>query len=268
MLGKMSCGGKNSILKLPHHEQREFCTNRPYYRQGKKLTAVKVYTINDESVHLLVNNVPIIQLKNEIYKLCSRFGEIKKCAPVPEFVPPQEFTETYHVQYSRIQSARFAKRQIDGRSFFGSLIHVCYAPELETVDETRQKLVRRRCEVAARIQQNSMVQTIPQIERPRLLQRSKKHPALTTAVQTPYVTESNFSSNNVTVSPSLNLQNGNISEPCGDKTENKSTHEVPMESAGPKNSSLKSSSYDNKVIKFLPKPVAIQKRIIFYSDKK
>lgn len=67
---------------------------------------VQVYTISDESVHLLINNIPVIQLKNEIYKLCSRFGEIKICDPLPEFVPLQEFTETYHVQYTRIQSAR------------------------------------------------------------------------------------------------------------------------------------------------------------------
>ena len=63
--------------------------------------------------------------------------------------------------------SRFAKRQIDGRSFFGSVIHACYAPELETIQETRQKLVRRRCEVAARIQQNSKGQIPTQIERPK-----------------------------------------------------------------------------------------------------
>ena len=31
-----------SIKKEIHHERRELCTTRPRYRQGKKLTAVKV----------------------------------------------------------------------------------------------------------------------------------------------------------------------------------------------------------------------------------
>lgn len=33
---------KIQIEKLPHHEQKELCTTRAPYRQGRKLTAVKV----------------------------------------------------------------------------------------------------------------------------------------------------------------------------------------------------------------------------------
>lgn len=33
---------QHSIEKLPHHTQLELCRTRPLYRQGKKLTAVKV----------------------------------------------------------------------------------------------------------------------------------------------------------------------------------------------------------------------------------
>ena len=33
---------KNTVEKLPHHEQQELCRTRTPYRQGKKLTAVKV----------------------------------------------------------------------------------------------------------------------------------------------------------------------------------------------------------------------------------
>lgn len=39
------CTSNNSmtkITKLEHHEQQELCRTRPPYRQGKKLTAVKV----------------------------------------------------------------------------------------------------------------------------------------------------------------------------------------------------------------------------------
>lgn len=37
---------------------------------------------------------------------------------------------------------------MDERSFFGSLLHVCYAPEFETVQETREKLQDRRKYIA------------------------------------------------------------------------------------------------------------------------
>jgi hypothetical protein len=33
---------KRDVTRLPHHAAGELCTTRPQYRQGKKLTAVKV----------------------------------------------------------------------------------------------------------------------------------------------------------------------------------------------------------------------------------
>lgn len=33
---------KDNKIVLPHHEQQPLCTNRLAYRQGRKLTAVKV----------------------------------------------------------------------------------------------------------------------------------------------------------------------------------------------------------------------------------
>lgn len=45
-------------------------------------------------------------------------------------------------------SCRAAKRNLDERSFFGGLLHVCYAPEYETVEDTREKLLDRRRYVA------------------------------------------------------------------------------------------------------------------------
>lgn len=41
-----------------------------------------------------------------------------------------------------------AKRKMDEQSFFGGLLHVCYAPEFETVEETRKKLQERNAYVA------------------------------------------------------------------------------------------------------------------------
>ena len=39
---------------------------------------------------------------------------------------------------------RIAKNKLDNSSFFGGILHVCYAPEFETVDDTREKLQQRR----------------------------------------------------------------------------------------------------------------------------
>lgn len=37
---------------------------------------------------------------------------------------------------------------MDEQSFFGGLLHVCYAPEFETVEETRKKLEERKAYIA------------------------------------------------------------------------------------------------------------------------
>lgn len=46
---------------------------------------------------------------------------------------------------------RFAKKQIDTKNFFGSILHVCYAPELETIEQTRTKLQMRKTDVIKHI---------------------------------------------------------------------------------------------------------------------
>lgn len=38
---------------------------------------------------------------------------------------------------------RLAKKKLDNRSFYGGLLHVCYAPELEKVDECKRKIIER-----------------------------------------------------------------------------------------------------------------------------
>jgi len=48
---------------------------------------------------------------------------------------------------------RVAKRKLDDYEFCGGKLHVCYAPEYETVEDTRAKLDNRRRAVARRIHQ-------------------------------------------------------------------------------------------------------------------
>ncbi|XP_014479637.1 PREDICTED: RNA-binding protein 48 isoform X2 [Dinoponera quadriceps] len=171
---------KCTITHMPHHVQQKLCQARPPYRQGKRLTAVKVYTINDESQHLLICGVPKIKLGEEVKKLIYPYGDVKAIQLVTEY-PSEEFTETYHIHYARIQSARIAKRFIDNKNFFGGLLHVFYVPELETLPETKAKLAQRRKDVITRIKRNQADTSNPEVDKfvpTKQYHRKKKTPAL------------------------------------------------------------------------------------------
>lgn len=45
---------------LPHHVQQELCTTRPLYRQGRKLTAVKVRlpNVNIQKHEIIYTSLP------------------------------------------------------------------------------------------------------------------------------------------------------------------------------------------------------------------
>lgn len=84
-----------------------------------------------------------------------------KCGKLKQFTiftkyQNEDFTETYHVVYDRIQSARVAKKFLDTKNFYGGSLHVCYAPDLETVDEVREKLVLRKEQVLRRLRINNV----------------------------------------------------------------------------------------------------------------
>lgn len=56
----------------------------------------------------------------------------------------EDFSKSYVVKYARFRDAIFAKKKLDEKEFFGGILHVCYAPELEEVKDTRMKLEGRR----------------------------------------------------------------------------------------------------------------------------
>ena len=55
------------------------------------------------------------------------------------------------MKFVDISAARVAKRKLDDRSFFGKSLHVSYAPEFESVEETREKLRERRDTIAKKL---------------------------------------------------------------------------------------------------------------------
>ncbi|XP_064431345.1 RNA-binding protein 48 isoform X4 [Mirounga angustirostris] len=130
-----------------HHVQRAVCDTRAKYREGRRPRAVKVYTINLESRYLLIQGVPAVGAMKELVERFALYGAIEQYNPLDEY-PAEDFTEVYLIKFMNLQSARTAKRKMDEQSFFGGLLHVCYAPEFETVEETRKKLQERKAYIA------------------------------------------------------------------------------------------------------------------------
>ncbi|KOB72807.1 putative zinc finger protein, partial [Operophtera brumata] len=94
--------------------------------------------------------IPALNLRQEARALFLKFGNLHQFHVSLEH-SGEVFTETYHAMYDRIQSARIAKRMLDTKSFYGGSLHVSYAPELETLQETRQKLMQRKNDVLYRL---------------------------------------------------------------------------------------------------------------------
>ncbi|CAD7013681.1 RNA-binding protein 48 [Ceratitis capitata] len=133
-----------------HHARQKYCLNRLAYRRGRRLRAVKVYTVANESNHLLVFGVPKINLKQEIKCKLKRCGEVEFIQAVTEEmalkVELEAFTDVYHVKFTKVQAARLAKLYLDAQEFYGGILHISYAPEYESINELRQKLSQRKAE--------------------------------------------------------------------------------------------------------------------------
>ncbi|KAM4686210.1 RNA-binding protein 48 isoform 2-T2 [Amazona ochrocephala] len=150
--GKMAAGSSSSSGgglgdACKHHAQLGVCESRAKYREGRRPRAVKVYTINLESRYLLIQGVPALGVMKELVEQFALYGAIEEYHALDEY-PAEQFTEVYLIKFQKLQCARVAKKKMDERSFFGSLLHVCYAPEFETVQETREKLQDRRKYIA------------------------------------------------------------------------------------------------------------------------
>jgi len=133
--------------------EKPVATNRPKYRAGNKETAVKAYTINQESRYLVVKNVPALGTVDDLLKLFALYGEIEEYRHLDEEETP-EFTDAYWVKFRNITSSRIAKRKCDDYTFFGHLLDVSYAPKFESVNDMREKLEERKRVVAYKIRQN------------------------------------------------------------------------------------------------------------------
>ncbi|XWS34775.1 hypothetical protein CRYUN_Cryun21dG0066500 [Craigia yunnanensis] len=147
--------------------------NMPRYKDD--LPAVRVYTVCEESRYLIVRNVPALGCGDDLLKLFATYGDVEECKPM-DAEDCEQFTDVYWIKFRLISNARFAKRKLDEFVFLGNRLQVSYAPQFESLDDTKDKLEGRRKEVLARLNP----------------QRSKAHPVhhLFTSSETPSLTAS------------------------------------------------------------------------------
>lgn len=127
------------LKSFPHHRKVGPCTSRPPYRDSKRKRAVKVFTIADESMYLLIFGVPSIDLLNPLKE---RIQQIESMHQFHKVTHPESeaFTETYIAKFGSVNSARNVKRRLDDSPFYGGFLHIVYAPEFESVAECRVKM--------------------------------------------------------------------------------------------------------------------------------
>nr|GMD98807.1 RNA-binding protein 48-like [Ipomoea batatas] len=112
--------------------------------------AVRVYTVCDESKFLIVRNVPSLGCGDDLAKLFTTYGEVEECKPM-DAEDCEPFTDVYWIKFQRVDNARFAKRKLDEFVFLGNRLQVSYAPQYESLSDTKEKLEGRRREVQTRV---------------------------------------------------------------------------------------------------------------------
>ncbi|XP_071690991.1 uncharacterized protein [Rutidosis leptorrhynchoides] len=112
--------------------------------------AVRVYTVCDESKYLIVRNVPALGCGDELRKLFGGYGEIDEFVPLDD-EDCEPYTDVYWIKFHQVNNASFAKRKLDESVFIGNRLQVSYAPQYESLSDTKEKLEGRRKEVLARL---------------------------------------------------------------------------------------------------------------------
>lgn len=109
----------------------------------------------------MVFGVPKVNLYQELKRKLQCYGNIEHLRNMteewtqrPNAEPLEPFTEVFWVKYRKPEQARFCKHYMDAKEFYGGILHISYAPENETIDELRAKLLRRQFEVKQRLDIN------------------------------------------------------------------------------------------------------------------
>jgi hypothetical protein len=66
----------------------------------------------------------------------------------------EEFTDAYWVKFQQIIGAQIAKRKLDDYPFYGQLLDISYAPQFESVAETREKIFERKNTILEKLKED------------------------------------------------------------------------------------------------------------------
>lgn len=133
--------------------------NRPDYRDAKTPRAVTVYTIAQESRHLLVTNIPALSGEQEsiiqdLVTKCGHYGTVETWRLLDN---NKHYTDSFTlppllVTLATVDEARWMKRKMDDKVFYANLLQVAYAPDYDSVADLRAKVANRRVRVHRHLQ--------------------------------------------------------------------------------------------------------------------
>ncbi|CAI5722528.1 unnamed protein product [Hyaloperonospora brassicae] len=121
--------------------------------------SVRVFTVASESRYVVVRNVPALGVIEDLLQRLRLYGKVCEYRLLDHADDRQaalgvegndddddddEFADTVWVQYETVNNARHAKARGVQKLFFGSRLQISYAPHFETLEDTMDKLARRR----------------------------------------------------------------------------------------------------------------------------
>ncbi|GAB5585361.1 RNA-binding protein 48 [Umbelopsis nana] len=108
---------------------------------------IVVYTILQESYYLIFEQIPAYHLEKELLRQCSQHGNVIEHSRLDDHPRSTDLAHVFLIKFDTIASARKVKRKMDDTVFYGGQIRVYYAPDRETVEDTRRKLNERQAAV-------------------------------------------------------------------------------------------------------------------------
>uniref|UniRef100_A0A6B2L8D8 RRM domain-containing protein n=1 Tax=Arcella intermedia TaxID=1963864 RepID=A0A6B2L8D8_9EUKA len=99
-----------------------------------------------ESKYLKVSNIPVLGVIQELLKLFALYGPIETYHMLDED-NADPYTDMMSIKFCDLPAARVAKKQLNKKAFYNHPLKVEYTPELESLEETQQKLDTRREEI-------------------------------------------------------------------------------------------------------------------------
>jgi hypothetical protein len=103
--------------------------------------------------YLIVSDVPALGLEKELLKSFALYGEIEEYRHMDD--QGDKFNDVYWLKFKSIAAARLAKAKLNKSSFFSNELKVKYAPEFETIEDTREKIEERRSTILFKVQSKS-----------------------------------------------------------------------------------------------------------------